>query len=178
MTKYLRRDLGLLLYAALKAFLPLPSLEIVLVPLCLNYPDSWFYFSLIGAFGTLIGALVGYLFAYYGGSFIYDKLSKNKEFENGSKLINKYGALAIFIGGITPIPDFLLAYLAGFLKMKLWLFLVSDSLARFLRSLIIGYLIATLGLIIDIDKWGTILSIFIFAYFFIKYFISLLKNKV
>ena len=35
------QDVGLILYAILKAFLPLPSLEVVLTPLCLKRPEKW-----------------------------------------------------------------------------------------------------------------------------------------
>ena len=34
-------DAGLFLYSILKAFLPLPSLEVLLVPLCLKNPQKW-----------------------------------------------------------------------------------------------------------------------------------------
>ena len=39
------QDIGLLLYATLKAFLPLPSLEVMLVPLCLSQPSHWILYS-------------------------------------------------------------------------------------------------------------------------------------
>ena len=37
---------GLMLYACLKAFLPLPSLEVVLIPLILKNPDGWQLYSM------------------------------------------------------------------------------------------------------------------------------------
>ena len=46
---------GLVLYACLKAFLPLPSLEVVLIPLILKNPDGWLLYAMEGAVGTAIG---------------------------------------------------------------------------------------------------------------------------
>ena len=45
--------------------------------------------------------------------------------------MDRYGVLAVFIGGVTPIPDFLLAYLAGMTQMALIPFLLSDGTARY-----------------------------------------------
>lgn len=39
---------GLVLYACLKAFLPLPSLEVVLIPLILKNPDGWLLYAMEG----------------------------------------------------------------------------------------------------------------------------------
>lgn len=54
------QDVGLILYAILKAFLPLPSLEVVLTPLCLKHPEKWLLYSFEGAIGTCIGGAIGY----------------------------------------------------------------------------------------------------------------------
>ena len=48
-------ELGFPLYAVLKAFLPLPSLEVLLVPLCVGEPQSYLRFALEGAAGTCVG---------------------------------------------------------------------------------------------------------------------------
>ena len=40
------QDIGLIPYSVLKAFLPLPSLEVILVPLVLHSPQKWLLYSL------------------------------------------------------------------------------------------------------------------------------------
>ena len=47
------QDIGLILYSVLKAFLPLPSLEVILVPLVLHSPQKWLLYSLEGAVGKI-----------------------------------------------------------------------------------------------------------------------------
>ena len=63
---FLYQNVALFLYACLKAFLPLPSLEVVLLPLCLKLPAYWLFFCVIGSFGTMLGGAVGYFLAQRG----------------------------------------------------------------------------------------------------------------
>ena len=49
---YALQDIGLVVYSCLKAFLPLPSLEILLVPLCANNPSRYWIYAIEGAIGT------------------------------------------------------------------------------------------------------------------------------
>ncbi|MFR6488576.1 MAG: YqaA family protein [Clostridium sp.] len=117
------QDIGLILYSVLKAFLPLPSLEVILVPLVLHTPEKWLLYSLEGAIGTCIGGAIGYGIARMLGKKVLYNIAAKEDVAHGEELMERYGLLAVFIGGITPIPDFLLAYLAGFTSMRLVPFL-------------------------------------------------------
>lgn len=161
--------LSLFFYSILKAFLPLPSLEVMLIPLVINNPNLIVWYSLIGALGTYIGGSIGYGIAYFLGNSFVLKLTNNETMEKGMDLVNKYGVLAVFIGGITPIPDFILAYLAGLTRMNHFLFAISDAVARLLRSLLVSYTILMFGYVIDFDKWGSIISLVIIIYFVLKW---------
>ena len=171
------QDIGLFLYSILKAFLPLPSLEVVLVPLVLNSPEKWFWYSLIGAVGTCVGGAIGYGIAYFLGKNVLKGLAKNDDVQKGEVLLKRYGLWAIFIGGITPIPDFLLAYLAGFAKMRLLPFLLSDGIARFIRSLLVSLSLKYLGTIINIDAFGTWLCVIVMVFFIIRWGLRRRKMK-
>ncbi len=167
------QDIGLFLYAILKAFLPLPSLEVILVPLCLANMDKWILYSLEGAAGTFIGGAIGYWIAYKAGRNVLVHLAGKKDVEEGERLMNKYGLLAVFIGGITPIPDFLLAYLAGFTHMRFLSFALCDAAARLLRSLLVTYVLRALGTVMNVDAYGTVFSILIIVWLLWKWW----KNK-
>ncbi|MEG2507544.1 MAG: VTT domain-containing protein [Longicatena sp.] len=169
------QDIGLILYAILKAFLPLPSLEVILVPLCLNMPDRWLLYSLEGAIGTSIGGSIGYIIARALGTKALQHIATKEDIEKGTQVINKYGFLAIFIGGITPIPDFILAYLAGFMKMNFFIFILSDGFARLLRSIIITYCLKSMGQIIDVEAFGIYFTLFIFIWLVVKWIINKVK---
>ncbi len=164
------QDIGLLLYATLKAFLPLPSLEVMLVPLCLSQPSHWILYSLEGALGTCVGGMIGYAISYRYGRRALRHLANEKEMNKGEELMQRYGLWAVFIGGITPIPDFLLAYLAGLSRMNLWRFSLCDGLTRLLRSLLVCYMFNRLGILLDFDQIGIWLSVLVVVWLLLRYF--------
>lgn len=171
------KDIGLLLYSILKAFLPLPSLEVVLTPLCLKNPERWIIYSFEGAIGTCIGGAIGYMIAYKLGRKALRYIASEEEIQKGENLMRTHGMLAVFIGGVTPIPDFILAYLAGFTHMNFFKFTLSDGLARLLRSLLITYGLRMLGTMIPVDSFGTWFSIIILIYMVWKWYCSRKKTQ-
>lgn len=170
------QDLGLFLYAVLKAFLPLPSLEVILVPLCLSNMDKWIIYSIEGAIGTFVGGGIGYFIAYKLGRKAMLHIASESDIAKGENLMHKYGLWAVFIGGITPIPDFLLAYLAGITHMPFLSFASCDAIARFIRSLLVTYVLKTLGTMMDVDTYGTIFSLLIMIWLVGKWWRS--KRKL
>ncbi len=163
------KDIGLILYAILKAFLPLPSLEVVLVPIMMANPQHWLLYSMEGAIGTFIGGGIGYLLAHRYGRRALRHMASQADIDKGEALMKRYGIWAVFIGGITPIPDFLLAYLAGFTQMRFASFAICDALARFLRSVLVCYGLLKLGEAIHIDWFGTVFSVIILAWLLFRW---------
>lgn len=163
------KDIGLILYAILKAFLPLPSLEVVLVPITLANPANWLLYSLEGAVGTFIGGGIGYWLAHRYGRRALSHMASQNDIDKGEELMNRYGVWAVFIGGITPIPDFLLAYLAGFTHMRFSLFAFCDAFARLLRSLLVCYGLLKLGEVINVDWFGTVFSLVILVWLLFRW---------
>lgn len=170
--------LFLLLYSILKAFLPLPSLEVVLIPLVIRNPDGFLLYSVVGAIGTYIGGSIGYFLATVIKEDVWISLFGKNIWEKGKDYFHRYGIIAVFIGGVTPIPDFILAYIAGFTRMNYFAFAISDGIARLLRSMLVLYFFIQLGIIIDMDKYGTYLLYIIIGYFFVKYVVGLVRNRV
>lgn len=163
------QDFGLFLYAVLKAFLPLPSLEVILVPLVIANPAHWIWYSLEGAIGTFIGGGIGYAIAARVGKKALKNIATPEDIQKGEELMNRYGVWAVLIGGITPIPDFLLAYLAGFAQMRFSLFALCDAAARLLRSLLVCYGMIKLGEVINVDGFGTAFSLIILAWLLLRW---------
>lgn len=108
-------------------------------------PEKWFYYSVIGSIGTWIGGTIGYIIAGYVKDTLLMKIISEKDMINAKNLMNKYGVIAVLIGGITPIPDFILPYVAGLTNMNYFLFSFSDSIARLLRSMLVCYSMLFLG---------------------------------
>ena len=56
-------------------------------------------------------------------------------------------------------------------------FAISDGIARFFRSIILLYFFIQLGIMIDMDQYGTAFVAILISYFFVKYLIGLVKSK-
>lgn len=168
----MQASLFLFFYSICKAFLPLPSLEAVLLPLCLKYPEKAFVYALISGCGTSIGGWIGYELSFrYGRKFALKWVSQTTLAE-GEKQFNTIGIWAVIVGSITPFPDFILAYIAGIVGMNRWLFLILDGSCRFVRSLLMIFALKQVSSFFHLDRYMTIFSIMILVYFIGKYLIK------
>ncbi len=166
--------LFLFIYSILKAFLPLPSLEAVLLPLTLLYPDKALLFACLTGIGTCIGGHIGYEISYHFGRKSVLKFVSEETIEEGISEFKKMGYPFIIIGSISPFPDFLLAYIAGLIGMNKWIFMILDGGCRFIRSIILVYFSIQLNQYFELDRYITIFSILILVYFMGKF---ILKRK-
>ena len=80
------QDVGLLLYSVLKAFLPLPSLEVILTPLCLKNPQKWVIYAMEGAIGTCVGGAIGYMIAKLLGKKAFSSLVSEEDMQTIASL--------------------------------------------------------------------------------------------
>ena len=106
------------------------------------------------------------------GKKVLYNIAAKEDVEHGEELMDRYGLLAVFIGGITPIPDFLLAYLAAFTSMRLLPFLLCDGFARLLRSLLVTLSLRYLGTVMNVDAFGTWFSLAIMLWLVWKWWKS------
>jgi len=132
-------EIGLLVYSFLKAFLPMLSVEVVQIPLTLIMPEKWVLFAVLGIVGTILGSALGYFLGMKLGTPLLRKIAKPNTIKAGHKMLDQYGVVAIAIGSLLPIPDFLVIYLAGMVRMNFWKFMVVNGAARALRSFLFGY---------------------------------------
>lgn len=165
----MKSKLFLFVYSILKAFLPLPSLEAVLLPMCLMKPEYAWIYAMISGIGTCIGGLIGYELSFRYGSSIVLKFVDEKTFEKGIVDFKKYGVLSVIVGSISPFPDFILAYVAGMMKMNRWHFIVLDGGCRYIRSIFLIYFSARLNEFFHFDRYITLLSILLLVYFIGRY---------
>lgn len=173
----MKTDLFLFFYSTLKAFLPLPSLEAVLVPLVLVQPKRALILALISGVGTSLGGAIGYEIAFrYGRKVVLRFVSENT-LTKGEEMIHQHGILAIVLGSLTPFPDFILAYLAGITSMNKALFLLIDGSCRMLRSLFVTFSIAQMSQYFHLEKYAFILTILLFIYFFLRYILKKKRNN-
>jgi len=157
-------------------FLPIPA-DFILIPLALANYKAAFRLALI----TTIFSVLGGCFGYFIGVYFYEEigkpillwLSSENYFAKFSTTYNKYGTIAVFMGGLTPIPYKLVAIFSGATSMPIFDFVWASILSRGLRF----FLLATLIYFFHkksveiIQRYFTPGIIFVFILILIFYFV-------
>lgn len=164
--------LFLFIYSILKAFLPLPSLEAILLPMCMMYPENALWYSVLTGVGTCIGGHIGYELSHHYGKKIVLRFVNEEVVEEGILKFKKMGYPFIIIGSISPFPDFILAYIAGLVEMNRWIFMILDGGCRFIRSIILVYFSVQINQYFQLDRYISVISILILVYFIGKFMIQ------
>ena len=94
--------------------------------------------AVAGAFGSTAGEFTGYLIGYCGRKVISAERKKRMEFF--TKTFRKYGAMAIFIFALTPLPDDVIFIPLGTIKYPIWETITFCFAGKFFMCLILGYL--------------------------------------
>lgn len=130
----------LVIVAFLEAFiLPFPPPDVFLIGLSLENPGLWFLYALISTTLSTLGGGVGVVF----GEKINEYLKLDvKKFE---RLYEDYGALAIAVGAMSPLPFKVVAIGSGLLEFPLDKFIKYAFITRGLRFFAVAYISAYYG---------------------------------
>ena len=124
-----------------------------------------FNYVLIATLASVAGGLLGYaigwgLWEVVGQPVLelYGAMDKFEEFKQG---YNEYGALIVFMAGLTPFPYKVITIASGAFGLDIMAFLVASILSRGGRFLIVGALLWRFGEPIKafIEKYLGILTI-------------------
>lgn len=115
---------------------PFP-LELILIPSIVKYPHKYIKYAFLAALMSTIGAIFGYILGYYLEEKIIKSLIDLSEF---IPIYEKYGALIILIGAITPLPFKLVTLASGMFKINLILLIIYSFIGRYIRYQIITLL--------------------------------------
>ncbi len=154
---------GLFLLAFSEAsFNPIP-IETMLIPLALTFPENALFLSMIAVIGSVLGALLGYFIGYVGKVAILDRFFSKSKIAKVHRLFEKYGFLAVFIGGFTPIPFKIFTIGAGAFYIDLKKFMIAVVISRSLRFFLEGFLIMMFGRVVleFLDKNFDLLTLLI-----------------
>ena len=124
------------LLGAMSIFIPIPYTVVIFV---LGASPSFdpLWIAVAAGAGAAIGEFSGYLIGFGGRRVIGNKYKKKMDFL--TKLFKKYGAIAIFIFALTPLPDDLLFIPLGIMRYSLLRAFVPAILGKFFSNLIIAY---------------------------------------
>ncbi|MEM1586964.1 MAG: VTT domain-containing protein [Candidatus Bathyarchaeia archaeon] len=87
--------------------------------------------------GSVLGEIVGYLIGYYGFFFVSDE--RRRKIEPIMKVFSKYGAIAIFIFALTPLPDDLLLIPLGIMRLPFTKVFLPCFLGKTVMCFILAY---------------------------------------
>ena len=113
---------------------PFP-LELLLIPSIVKYPHKYIKYAFLAALMSTIGAVFGYILGYY----LEEKIIKS--FVDVSEFIpiyEKYGALIILIGAITPLPFKIVTVASGVFKINFIFLIIYSFIGRYIRYQIIA----------------------------------------
>ena len=146
------------LAGALSIFVPIPDTIAVFTLAGLKVGASWVFepilLALAAAIGGAIGNLSGYLLGLSSRKAITGRFRKNVDFL--AKLLNRFGALAIFAFAFTPLPDDLVFIPLGVKRYNPIKAVLSAMVGKFLFCLTVAYCARlSMGIIVDMLGAGT-----------------------
>lgn len=129
------------LAGALSIIVPVPDTLMVFTVAGLKIGDGWVFepvlIALAAAIGGAFGEFSGYLLGFGGRNAITGRYKKNVDFL--VKVFNRFGAVAIFVFALTPLPDDLIFIPLGVIHYNPIKAFPPALIGKFLMSLIVAY---------------------------------------
>ena len=147
-----------------KLFFPVPP-DVLLIPLVVANPKSWWKKALVCTVGSVCGAFLGYLIGvlFYEtvGIAIINFYDLHEAVISLNKMYADNAFLTIFAGAFTPIPYKLMTIMAGFSKIPLLTLFIASVIGRGGRFFLVAAALRIFGAKIQytIEKYFNILSI-------------------
>lgn len=127
---------------AASIFFPIPY-TVVLLAISATRQFNPLFLAISAGLGSAVGEMVGYGLGYMGRGFVGKK--REKSLNAMMRLFNRFGAAAVFIFALTPLPDDLLLIPLGLLRYKFWKVFVPCVAGKFLMFLTIAYVGGAVG---------------------------------
>jgi len=129
------------LAGALSIFIPIPDTIAIFTLAGLKVGGGWVFepmlLALAAAIGGAIGNLSGYILGLSSGKAITGRFRKNLDFL--AKILNRFGAFAIFAFALTPLPDDLVFIPLGVKRYNPIKAVASAMMGKFLFCLAVAY---------------------------------------
>ncbi len=150
------------------SFFPVPP-DVLQMALSVSRPKKSFFYALISSIGSVLGGIFGYFIGLFLfdiiGIFIINTLGYQAQFQTVGNLYKSYAFLAILTAAFTPIPYKVFTIAAGFWQVGLLPLITASILGRGARFFLVASLIYLFGPKIKefIDKYFNLLTIIFFA---------------
>jgi membrane protein YqaA with SNARE-associated domain len=130
------------------SFFPIPP-DIMLIPMVLaNRAKAW-WFATIATVGSVLGGLFGYAIGYFlfdlVGKPLLDLYGYGEKFQLFAAQYNDYGAWIVFGAGLTPFPYKVITIASGTTEMNLLVFVLASIVGRAGRFFVVAALLYLFG---------------------------------
>lgn len=127
---------------------PIP-LEAVLIPLMQAKREKLWLIALMATLGCIVGALFGYAIGYFlfdaVGQDVISWFGSEQQFEQVKQNMQAQGFWFVLTLGIVPVPFQIAMLAAGATKYSIWLFLLATIIARSLRYFGLALIVKVFG---------------------------------
>lgn len=123
--------------SAILIVIPIPYFPILMTAALVTSLDPNFII-IIGALGAVTAKSIVYLISYYGTNT--NSIKRNfdsQEYPETFRILKKYGGLAIFLAGVTPIPDNIIFIPFGMYKYNPIKFILITFISKIILNIIV-----------------------------------------
>ena len=113
-------------------FFPVPP-DILIVILTLKNPSLFLLIGFVATIGSILGGIGGYYVGYFGKKSVLEKMFSKRKIDKIHRLFERYGAWAVFISGMTPLPYKIFTIGAGVFYINLRKFIIASAAGRAIR---------------------------------------------
>lgn len=136
---------GLVVLAVTEAFIsPLP-VEALLVPFSVADPPGWVLYGVAGSAGSVAGSVLGYYIGLKGGHPLLVRMTGRRQAARLHEYYERWGAGAVFITGITPLPYKVFVLGSGVLELDIRKFVLAATAGRGIRFMAIAWAASVYG---------------------------------
>lgn len=123
--------------SAILIVVPIPYFPILMTAVLVTSLDPNFII-IIGALGAVTAKSIVYMISYYGTNNNSRKRNfDSKEYPETFRILKKYGGLAIFLAGVTPIPDNIIFIAFGMYKYNPIKFILITFISKIILNTIV-----------------------------------------
>lgn len=119
--------------------------DLLLIPMAIANPENAIYYGLVATVASVLGGLAGYAVGKAYGLPVIKRFIPVHYIDQVRLLAERYGAWAIYIGTLLPIPYKVITLTAGMCRIRLPIFILASVIGRAKRFLLEGALIYYLG---------------------------------
>lgn len=129
------------------SFFPIPP-DLMLAPMTLARIERWWKLALLTTLGSVLGGVAGWFLGYGlidSALPLIEHAGYLAHYQQAQEWFARYGMLAVFIAGFTPIPYKMFTLAAGASAMPLLPFVAASCIGRGARFMLVAGLIRVVG---------------------------------